>query len=221
MIVGLCERLSIDIPESDYGRLATLDSIVDYVAACQADRDRAPARAAPAAAPAALPCTRHFLRGTAVTVRPMRAADASLETDFVGRLSRESRYERFMTTVRELPQSKLRDLTDVDQVRRVALVAVAERDGRDAMIGVARYAVDGAGTGCEFAVVIDDDWKGSGLAGILMLALMSVARSRGLKTMEGSVLAINSAMLKFMRQLGFSQERDPGDAQTVRVVRAL
>jgi hypothetical protein len=39
--------------------------------------------------------------------------------------------------------------------------------------------------------------------------------------MEGSVLAINSRMLKFMRQLGFRQERNPDDAQTVRVVRAL
>jgi acetyltransferase len=221
VIVGLCERLSIDIPESDHERLVTLDAIVEYIVARRPDRDRAPARAAPTANLAELPCTRHRIRGTAVTVRPMRIADAGLETGFVDHLSHESRYERFMVTLRELPPSKLRYLTDVDQVRHVALVATVERDGQDTMIGVVRYVLDGAGTGCEFAIAIDDDWKGSGLAGVLMLALMNVARSRGLRTMEGSVLAINSRMLKFMRQLGFRQERDPDDAQTVRVVRAL
>jgi len=221
VIVGLCERLSVDIPESDYGRLATLDSIVDYLAALQANRDRQRARAAPTPAFAELPCTRHLVSGAPVTVRPMRAGDAELETGFVERLSRESRYKRFMVTLSELPQAKLRYLTDVDQVHHVALVATTEREGHEAMIGVVRYAVDSAGTSCEFAIAIDDDWKGSGLAGILMRALMNVARSRGLKTIEGSVLAINSGMLKFVRQLGFRQERDPGDAQTVRVVRAL
>ncbi len=221
VIVGLCERLSIDIPESDYGRLATLDSIVAYVAALPGDRGQARPVAGQAAALAELPSTQHLVNGTWVTVRPMRAADAGLETGFIEHLSTASRYERFMVTVRELPKSKLKYLTDVDQVRHVALVATTERGGQETMIGAARYVVDAAGTGCEFAVAVDDAWKRSGVAGLLMLALMKVARSRRLKTMEGSVLAINSGMLKFARDLGFRQERDPGYAQTVRVVREL
>lgn len=32
VIVGLHERLGVDIPESDYGELATLDSAIDYLA---------------------------------------------------------------------------------------------------------------------------------------------------------------------------------------------
>jgi len=59
------------------------------------------------------------------------------------------------------------------------------------------------------------------LAGVLMHALMHLARRRGIKVMEGTVLATNSAMLKFMRQLGFRREPVKGDAQVARVVRAL
>jgi acetyltransferase len=221
VLVGLCERLSIDIPESDYGRLSTLDSIVAYVAAQQADRERTRPSAEQAAVLAELPCTRHLVNGTAVTVRPMRAGDSGLETGFVEHLSRDSRYERFMVTLRELPQSKLKYLTDVDQIRHVALVATTDRDGQEAMIGVVRYVVDSTGTGCEFAIAIDDAWKRSGLAGILMHTLMEVARARRLATIEGTVLAINSRMLKFTRQLGFRQQWDPEDPQTVRVVRSL
>lgn len=220
VIVGLSERLGLDIPERDYGRLGTIDAIVAYVGARKADRPHG-RRAAKRAPASDLPFTHHLVNEIPVTLRPMRAADAALEKDFVARLSNESRYERFMVTLRELPESKLEYLTAVDQIRHVALVATIVQDSQEAMIGVARYFVDPTGTSCEFAVAVDDQWKGSGLAGVLMHELMNVARSRGLATMEGSVLAINGRMLKFMRQLGFRQERDPDDPHTVRVVRTL
>lgn len=220
VVVGLCERLSVDIPESDYARLATLDQIVAYVVTNQEKPGSAP-RPAGEASGSELPSTRHVVRATIVTVRPMRAGDRELEVAFVQQLSKESRYDRFMTTVVELPEAKLKSLTDVDQIGHVALVATIDRDGREVMIGVVRYAVDQAGTGCEFAVAVGDEWQGSGLAGILMQALIDVARRRGLATMDGTVLAINGRMLKFMRQLGFRQERDPADRETVRVVKTL
>jgi acetyltransferase len=220
VMAGLHDRLSIEIPESDYGRLATLDAIVTYVASRQAEQPGEPRRAA-ARAPAQLPCTHHVVKGTAVAVRPMRSDDRPLEADFVRHLSMETRYQRFMVTLSELPQAKLDYLTDVDQVRHVALVATTDRNGQQILVGVVRYIVDPTGTGCEFAVAVDDAWQGCGLAGILMHALMDTARSRGLATMEGLVLATNARMLKFTRQLGFTQQRDPEDRDTVRVVRSL
>jgi len=220
VIAALHERLSIDFPESDYGRLATLDSIVAYVASRRVRRPAAPLRATPDPQ-AALPRTGHVVGGIAVQVRPIRPDDAGLEVDFIRHLSMDARYQRFMVTVRELPKAKLRYLTEVDQVRHVALVATVQRDGREVLVGVVRYAVDPAGTGCEFAIAIDDGWQGSGLAGILMHILIDVARRRGLKTMEGLVLATNTRMLRFTRQLGFGAQRDPEDRDTVRVVRPL
>jgi acetyltransferase len=220
VIAGLHDRLSIEIPESDYGHLTTLDSIVTYIASRQAEHRGAPAREV-AQVPAQLPCTNYLVNGTPVAVRPMRPDDMALEADFVRRLSTETRYQRFMVTLSELPQAKLHYLTDVDQVRHVALVATVHCKGQQVMVGVVRYIVDPAGSGCEFAVAVDDAWEGSGLAGILMQALMDVARSRGLTTMDGIVLATNTRMLKFTRQLGFSRQRDPEDRDTVRVTRSL
>jgi acetyltransferase len=109
----------------------------------------------------------------------------------------------------------------VDQIHHVALAAVAEVSGRQEFVGVARYSVDPAGNGCEFAITVADAWQGTGLAGVLMHALMDTARKRGLGTMEGIVLTTNGRMLKFARQLGFRLVRDPGDRGTVRVVRTL
>lgn len=218
VIAGLQQRLSVAIADADAGRLATIDSIVAYLASRQAER-AAPPPAPPAAAE--LPCTRHLVDGTPVTVRPIRPDDLPLEAEFVRHLSTETRYKRFLVTVSELPDRKLHYFTEVDQLSHVALAAVAERDGQPAIVGVARYIVMPAGDSCEFAIAVDDAWQGSGLAGILMHALIGVAHSRGLATMEGTVLATNARMLKFTRQLGFRAVRDPEDRDTLRVVRAL
>jgi acetyltransferase len=216
VIAGLHERLSIAIAESDLGRLTTLDSIVTYFVARLAQPP-----AARSAAAGELPHTRHVVDGTAVTVRPIRPDDLPLEADFVRHLSSETRYKRFLVTVSELSDRKLHYFTEVDQVSHVALAATVERDGREAIIGVARYIVDPSGRGCEFAIAVDDAWQGSGLAGILMHTLGDLARARGLTAMEGTVLATNTRMLKFTRQLGFTQQRDAEDRETVRVVRRL
>jgi acetyltransferase len=219
VIAGLHDRLSIEIPESDYARLTTLDAIVAYVAS---KAPRQPGGPAQTQASAALPVVHHCINGTAVTLRPIRAEDMPLEAAFVRHLSNETRYDRFMVTVGELSPRKLKYLTDVDQVRHVALVATTERNGQQTIVGVVRYIVDPAGTGCcEFAVAVDDAWHGSGLAGILMQTLIDIGRSRGLRTMEAIVLATNAPMLHFAHQLGFQPQRDPDDRDTVRVVCSL
>jgi GNAT superfamily N-acetyltransferase len=101
---------------------------------------------------------------------------------------------------------------------------VRDHDGPGRTGGVrrrrARYALlDGDARGCEFAVAVDDAWKGWGLAGVLMHALIRLARHRGVKVMEGTVLATNSVMLKFMRQLGFRREPVEGEGRVACVVR--
>lgn len=164
---------------------------------------------------------RRLFDGTEITVRPIRAEDAPLEAEFVRHLSDESRYARFMTTLKELSPAKLKYLTDVDYERHLALVATVAGDGGETEVGVARYIVVPGEMSCEFAIAVDDTFQGTGLAGILMASLMETARARGLKTMEGFVLATNRRMLKFARQLGFTLHRSQDDPGTYHVVREL
>jgi len=219
-IAEVGERLSVHVPASDYAQFESLDSVLAYFGAARA-QTAVDFQSAGAASAGSLPCRQYVLNGTTVTVRPIGREDRDLEADFVRHLSTEARYKRFMVTLRELPEAKLKYLTEVDQIGHVALVAVTQRDGATALLGVVRYVVDNTGTNCEFAIAIDDAWQGSGLAGILMHALIDVARDRGLKTMEGIVLTNNARMLKFTRQLGFHGARDPQERDVVRVVRSL
>lgn len=163
----------------------------------------------------------HLFDGTEVVIRPIRPADAGIEQDFVRGLSDDSRYNRFMGQLRELAPRKLEYFTEIDYDQHMALIVTVMRGGREVEIGVARYVVAPGSKSCEFAIVVDDAWQGTGVAGILMLDLIEAARSKGLQAMEGFVLTSNHKMLKFCRQLGFESHRDLGDGDTVHVIKKL
>ena len=123
---------------------------------------------------------------------------------------------RFFSTTRELTPAMLARFTQVDYDRELALIALQE-DTAGPMLGVARYAPNPDGESCEFAVTVDDQWQGSGVAGLLMRALIDAARERGFKTMDGTILKANRRMLRFAKQLGFTVASRPegGDIVTV------
>jgi len=74
---------------------------------------------------------------------------------------------------------------------------------------------------CDFGIMIGDRWHKSGIAWLLMQALIDTARSRGLQSMEGLVLRRNRGMLKFARALGFEIDVDTGDPGLARVRKRL
>jgi acetyltransferase len=159
--------------------------------------------------------------GRTVTVRPLRADDDSLERRFLKELSGESRYFRFHNWVSAPSDNLIHFLTDIDQERHIALLCTTATDAAEELAGEARYAVDATGKHCEFGIVIGERWHKSGVAGLLMDALMREARERGVEVMEGHVLANNRQMLRFARALGFEIEPVPDDRSSRRIVKRL
>jgi acetyltransferase len=94
---------------------------------------------------------------------------------------------------------------------------VREEGGAEREIAVARYITLPDGESCEYAIVIADAWQGRGLGRLMMSALVDTARSRGLKTMIGWVLAVNAPMLRLCGELGFASTPDE-DPHTRRMV---
>jgi acetyltransferase len=155
--------------------------------------------------------------GSAATLRPIRAADMDLERAFVRNLSPQSKFKRFMGELKELSPDQLYSFTHPDPGREAAYVIIRSTAGGEEQIGVGRFVAEPDGETCEFAVTIADAWQGKGLAKRLMNALVREAKARGLKRIEGYVLAANTRMLDFCRGLGFAVEASPDDP-TVRVV---
>jgi len=163
----------------------------------------------------------HARDGERVLVRPVHPQDLELAQAFVRELSPESRYNRFHGALNELTPGMARWATHVDYDRHLALIAVIYRDGREIEIGAARYVVRADGETAEFAVAIADVWQGQGLGARLLSDLMRVAAGRGLRWMEGEVLASNRGMLALSRRLGFDYRKPHRDARLVTVSRRL
>lgn len=153
--------------------------------------------------------------GSQVLIRPMRRQDADADRAFIQGLSAASRRMRFLGQMSS-PSDELVDaLTDIDYINDVALAAVIERDGKERIVGVSRYAVDATRRRCECAVVVADDWQKKGLGTALMQKLIKVAQERGLEKMESIDLAENAEMHGLAEYLGFRRRQDPDDFRQV------
>lgn len=155
--------------------------------------------------------------GTSLTVRPIRPEDAVIEREFVNGLSDRSRYLRFMASLKEITPEMLSRFTQIDYDREMALIAVLPGEDNDRQIAVARYIMYPDGRGCEFGIVVGDDWHHKGIATYLLQRLIDIARDRRLERMDGIVLRENRGMLKLAEDLGFTSHRVPEDPQLVRV----
>ena len=151
--------------------------------------------------------------GGQYTVRPIHPNDARMLQDLVQHLSPESRYSRFVSSMRELPPTMLARFTLIDYDREMALVAVckdrsAGADGEivesERIVGISQYVTNLDQSSCEFSLVVADDFSGKGLGSRLMESIMDVAREKGLVEIEGLVLAKNPGMLKLMKSLGYT-----------------
>jgi acetyltransferase len=150
--------------------------------------------------------------GERLTVRPIRPEDADQHGAFFSRLSPQDIRYRFFTAMRELSPEQMARLTQIDYDREMAFIAV--RDAGGETVGVARLVCEDEQAG-EFAVIVQADMKGQGLATHLMRRLIDWARMRGLREMVGQVLADNAPMLAFVRHLGFSVRRMPEEPEVV------
>jgi len=101
--------------------------------------------------------------------------------------------------------------TQLDYNRELALIAVLEDAGAESELGVARYVMNPDGESCEFALVVADEWQQKGIGSHLMNELISAARQRGFKIMDGEILSNNHGMLKLIKSLGFSVQASSDD----------
>ena len=148
--------------------------------------------------------------GENLIIRPIRPEDAAAHSGLFSRSSPEDVRFRFFSSLRELSPERIARLTQVDYDREMAFIAV--RANGDT-VGVARLIRDGDEG--EFAVIVQPDVKGRGIARRLVQRLIDWGRSQGMVTIVGQVLAENQTMLAFVRHLGFTLHRMPEEPEVI------
>lgn len=150
-----------------------------------------------------------------VTLRPIRPSDAQSIRTLVQNMSAESRYFRFLHTIKDLTPLMVAQFTKLDYDRQIAFVAerVTDSDEDSEIIGVSRYTKTSNDNAGEFAVSVADHWQGHGVASTLMNLLIAHAMEQNLKSLFGDVLRTNVAMQKLMQSMNFIASNHPEETE--------
>jgi RimJ/RimL family protein N-acetyltransferase len=136
----------------------------------------------------------------AITIRELVPSDRRAVAFTFGRLSPQSRYQRYFSPKPELTPRDLRRMLDVDHWHHEALIAFSPPPR--APIGIARYVRLEQFDLAEVAIEVVDGWQHRGVGSALMAALSARARAAGIRRFQVSMLRENRAARALASRLG-------------------
>jgi acetyltransferase len=144
-----------------------------------------------------------------VLFRPLKPEDAALYPDYLAEVTQDDLRLRFFAAMRAISPGLLDKLIHYDPAHAMAFVAIDEASGK--LLGVVRIHDDKDDVNGEFAILLRSRLKSHGLGWLMMKHMIAYAKERGLKTVQGQVLAENLTMLQMCRELGFEMTTDATD----------
>jgi GNAT superfamily N-acetyltransferase len=154
-------------------------------------------------------------RGDTITVRFVEPRDGEELQSYFRGLSTNSRYNRFLGAMSELPQGLLDRFTHVGPERGFTVIATMNVDGFETIVGEARYAFHADSASFEFGLSIDDRWHGHGIGAALLKNLECRAAAFGAERLFGDTLRSNAAMIGLARKSGFEFGKNAQDWKLV------
>jgi acetyltransferase len=154
-----------------------------------------------------------------VLMRPVVPRDELLYQRFGELMSPMDTRLRLFSTPKTLSHKFIARMTQIDYAREMAFIALGKKP--DDMLGIVRLIADPDYQRAEYAVITRSDLHGKGLGWELMQHLINYAKSEGLMELFGTVLSVNTTMLKMCKKLGFEIEAVRDDATVRRVTLAL
>lgn len=148
--------------------------------------------------------SRQFLGSSlGILVRPIKRDDALLLVRFFRSLSPRTVFLRFLANLQDLPLEWVKQFTDIDYGRDVAMVALEEKDSEDRIIGVCRIMRKPGSARGELAVVVADAWQERGIGTLLMERSIRIAKELGMRSLWGLVAAENDRVISLAEKFGF------------------
>ena len=146
--------------------------------------------------------------GTTMEIRPARADDFDAVRDMHARMSSQNLYLRFFGVSRAAAESEARRVCREPAPDHGALLAVLEGQ----VVGCGSYEVaDDGSRSAEIAMAVADDMHRRGVGTLLLEHLVSLARSRGVRTFVAETLSANALMMQVFADAGLGGRRALAD----------
>jgi GNAT superfamily N-acetyltransferase len=142
--------------------------------------------------------------GRTVRVRPTRTSDTGAMQELFYRLSEEDVETRFLRKLTSLTDATAQYLCSVDYEDEMAFAAVIGPSAHERIVAASCYYLSPASGLAEVAYMVDPDWQGAGLGGILHRGLVEYARRRGARGLTADVQLGNSRMMRIFKRGDYS-----------------
>ncbi|MGC8659066.1 MAG: GNAT family N-acetyltransferase [Desulfomonilaceae bacterium] len=150
---------------------------------------------------------RIFKGGIRGHIRIIKSTDEAMLRDLFYNLSEESVYFRYFCTRRSMPQRNLQQYVNITEEEGISVVVtIGPREHRK-IIGEARYMINPGHPYPDAAFMVDENYRGRGIATALLHYLIDIARDRGIKGFRAEVLMSNRSMMRVFEKLPYQLRR--------------
>jgi acetyltransferase len=155
--------------------------------------------------------------GAQVGIRPIRPEDEPMMVEFHRKLSEESVYMRFFSSIQfnqRVAHDRLVRICHIDYDREMALVVTRQLpDNGHEIIAAGRLSkLHGRREG-EYSMLIADDFQRLGIGSRLLEELIRIGRDEKLDSIVAWMLPTNAGMLRISEKLGFTRTYEDGLAK--------
>jgi acyl-CoA hydrolase/GNAT superfamily N-acetyltransferase len=154
---------------------------------------------------------RVFKGGIKGQIRVIKSTDEAMLRDLFYNLSQESVYFRYFSTRRSMPHHNLLQYVNLTEQDGLSLViTIGSREDRR-IIAEARYMLNPRDPYPDAAFMVDENYRGRGLASALLHYLIDIARERGILGFRAEVLLSNRSMMRVFEKLPYVLHRTRSD----------
>ncbi|MCI4644972.1 MAG: GNAT family N-acetyltransferase [Hyphomonadaceae bacterium] len=140
--------------------------------------------------------------GASILLRPLCRADRPRLARTIEDFSDRSRYMRFFTCAKRLPDHVIDKLVDVDNSHHIAWGALDEVDGEVRTLGGCHAMRRDEGAEAELAFGVLDAFHGQGVARMLIAAVVHDCARMGITTLHADTLSENRNAANLLRRIG-------------------
>jgi len=153
-----------------------------------------------------LACTHRLADGTVMKFRPIKPADEEEIKRLFYRFSDPGQYYRYFGESRVMPQTKWHEYVNIDYHATMSIVALWEGGAVPRIVAEARYQLHHDLMMADTSFIVEEAFRGKGLASFLLQILIVAARERGIEGFTADILADNKAIIRVFEKSGFPVE---------------
>ncbi len=142
--------------------------------------------------------------GRPVTIRPIKTSDDRLVQEHFYNMDKQDILLRFFTRKKFFHRDEMETVFQVDYIRNLSVVAVAEEAGFGKIVGLGGYMLEPGRDLAEVAFTVLKEWQGKGLAKKILLRLADAARENGIGGFVAYIAPENTPMIGLFRKLPLS-----------------